>query len=197
MENLPGICVYDIAVLKDAVEVTVEDEKGNPLKLAEGESVHEFLEMPKGLDAVPAEVAAQVDVLKVAQTWSLFTSADVPFKEAAKYIVSDSYQYKVATQYATGVDISFISAHTLLDPAFTGNTVSNFTWINDNCFSVDVSFVKHMHLTRTGAKQDDPMNDRFYYIKIDDTKDGVDNPTWKIVGMKEIVGAKEGENHAE
>ena len=40
---------------------------------------------------------------------------------------------------------------------------------------------------KTGRKVDDPMNDRFYFVKYDDTEDGVDNPQWKIAGMKEIV----------
>ena len=31
------------------------------------------------------------------------------------------------------------------------------------------------------------MNDRFYFVKYDTTNDGVDNPTWKLAGMKEIV----------
>jgi co-chaperonin GroES (HSP10) len=40
---------------------------------------------------------------------------------------------------------------------------------------------------RTGVSVDDSMNDRFYFAKYDDTNDKVDNPTWKIVSMKEIV----------
>ena len=37
----------------------------------------------------------------------------------------------------------------------SGNTVANFTWITGDCFSVDISFVKHMRL-RTGKLVDDP-----------------------------------------
>ena len=40
---------------------------------------------------------------------------------------------------------------------------------------------------RTGAAVDDPMNDRFYFVRYDDTADGVDNPTWKLASMKEIL----------
>ena len=66
------------------------------------------------------------------------------------------------------------------------NTVKNFVWITDDCFSVDISFVKHMYLYGTTLVED-PMNDRFYFVKYDTTNDGVDNPTWKLAGMKEIV----------
>lgn len=140
-----------------------------------------------GLDSVPAEVAAEVDVLNAAQQWSLFMSADKPFAELAPYLLYNSYQYKMAKRYSTGIDITFTSDHTLLDPAFTENSVKNFVWLTDNCFSVDISFVKHMYLVKTHAKVDDVMNDRFYFVKYDDTNDNIDNPTWKIASMKEIV----------
>ena len=145
---------------------------------------------PSGGGTVPDEVSGEIDVLKAAQDWSLFLTQDLAFSRIRDYLIPGSYQYEVAWKYATGEDITFTSAHTLLDPAFTGNTVTNFTWITGDCFSVDISFVKHMRL-RTGKLVDDPMNDRFYFVRYDDTADDVDNPTWKLVSMKEIL------NHAE
>ena len=65
--------------------------------------------------------------------------------------------------------------------------MTNFTWISEHCFSVDISFVKHMKLTRGGMLVDDPMNDRFYFVWYDDTDDRVDNAAWKLAGIKEIV----------
>lgn len=195
--QVPEVCTYNIAVLKKDTVVSVADEKGNPVALEEGLTMYDFTGGVKGLDEVPAEIAAEVDVLENAKNWSLFTSADVPFKEITKYLVADSYQYKVAKQYAGGVDITFFSAHYFANPAFTEETVGNFVWLTEDCFSVDVSFVKHMILSRTGEHRDDPMNERFYYIRVDETNDGVDNPTWKIVGIWKIVGTKENVNNAE
>ena len=34
---------------------------------------------------------------------------------------------------------------------------------------------------------DDPMNDRFYFVRYDDTDNGLDDPAWKLASMKEIV----------
>ena len=43
-------------------------------------------------------------------------------------------------------------------------------------------------LIRSGTqKVDDTTNDRFYFVKWDDTEDGIDNPTWKIASMREII----------
>ena len=46
-------------------------------------------------------------------------------------------------------------------------------------------FVKHMLLRSGTQKVDDTTNDKFYFVKYDDTNDGVNNPNWKIVSMRE------------
>ncbi len=190
VSDLPDLILYNIAVLKEDAEVVVTNREGEAVSLEGDETEYSFTARDKYLDEVPKEVAAEVDVLDLAQKWSLFMSADLVFNDMAKYLIKDSYQYDVAVKYATGVDIKFISGHGLANPAFTEESITNFVWISDECFSVDISFVKHMILN-VGTKVDDPMNDRFYFVKYDDTDDGVSNPMWKIAGMKEIV------NHAE
>lgn len=190
VSDLPDLILYNIAVLKEDAEVVVSGRDGVDVVLEGEETEYSFTAQDKYLDAVPKEVSDEVDVLDLAQKWSLFMSADLAFNDMAQYLIKDSYQYDVAVKYATGVDIKFISGHGLANPAFTEETISNFVWISDNCFSVDIRFVKHMILT-VGSRVDDPMNDRFYFVKYDDTDDGVSNPMWKIAGMKEIV------NHAE
>ncbi|MBQ8821931.1 MAG: hypothetical protein IJZ82_04765 [Lachnospiraceae bacterium] len=185
--DIPRIATYDIAILEDDAEVMVQDVYGNLLSYDKTVREHNFIDCMEGVPEVPEEIADEVDVLSVAQSWSLFMSNDLPFAEVKPHLIKDSYQYEVARKYATGVDIKFTSQHTLLNPAFSEEKVSNFMFLAENCFSVDISFVKHMQL-RTGKKVDDAMNDRFYFVKYDDTDDGVENPTWKIASMKEIVG---------
>lgn len=188
--ELPEMTLYNIAVLEENAKVCVTDKEGKETVLESSETEHSFTAQDKYLDEVPLEVCDEVNVLDLAQKWSLFMSADLAFNDMAQYLIKDSYQYDVAVKYATGVDIKFISGHGLANPAFTEESVTNFVWISDNCFSVDISFVKHMILN-VGTKVDDPMNDRFYFVKYDDTDDGVSNASWKIASMKEIV------NHAE
>lgn len=186
VSDLPDLTFYNVAVLEDNVRVAVTDVQGDELVLDDGETNYSFTAQDKYLETVPEEVSDEVDVLSLAQKWSLFMSADLTFKEMSQYLIKDSYQYDVAVKYATGVDIKFISGHELAAVPFTEETVTNFVWISDNCFSVDIGFVKHMVLT-VGSRVEDPMNDRFYFVKYDDTDDGVNNPTWKIAGMKEII----------
>ena len=186
VENLPQVCVYSVAVLRDGAQITVTDEAGNPAALEEGRSTYSFTSPSGGLDQVPEEVSSQIDVLQVAQNWSLFMTDDLSFSRIKGYLIPTSYQYEVALKYASGEDITFTSSHTLANPAFTGSSVSNFCWITDDCFSVDIRFVKHM-LLKSGGAVDDAMNDRFYFARYDTTEDGVENPTWKLVSMKEIL----------
>ncbi len=184
VENLPQVCEYDVAILKKNAEILIKDEMGNPVSFESGEALYDLTNRSNALSEIPDEVSAEINILEIAQSWSLFMSNDKKFSELEKYFIMDSYQYNMALQYATGVDITYTSNHTLASPAFTGNAVTNFIWITDQCFSVDVYFVKHMIL-RTGMRVDDTMNNRFYFVKYDDTEDGIQNPTWKIVSMRE------------
>lgn len=188
--DLPVVHTYEIAVLAKDAKVQVADQDNMAVEMEIGKTVYDFVDQAGVIGQVPAAVAAQVDALAIAQEWSLFMSNDRSFEDIKGYIVKDSYQYEVTKKYANSVDRKFFSTHTLLSPAFTDEKVSNFTWITDSCFSVDISFVKHMAL-KSGRKVDDTMNDRFYFVKWDDTEDDTDNPTWKIVSMKEIVGDAE------
>lgn len=186
VEELPKVKVYDIAILQDDAEIAVTDENGEPVTLdAEAKEI-DLIAQRQGLAEVPTDISEEIDVISVAKTWSLFMTEDASFAQLSPYLIEDSYQYQVVWQYATGVDRTFTSAHTLANPAFTDEVATNYVQIADNCFSVDISFVKHMVLSY-GAKVDDPMNDRFYFVKYDDTDDGTDNPTWRIASMKEIV----------
>ncbi len=185
VEGLPSLKLYDIAILKKDAEIVIKDESGAPVVF---DKSLKKLDLTKkaGLDTVPAEVAAEIDVLQIAKNWSLFTSKDLSFYTVAETLIKSSYQYEVATKYANGIDITFTSIHTLMDPPFTGESVRNFVWITDNCFSVDISFEKHMLLS-DGQTVDVPMNDTCYFVKNDDPDNYYDTLSWKLASMKVVV----------
>ncbi len=189
VEGLPTVKEYNIAILKADAEIVIKDATGTAVEFEKGTRVLD-LTARVGLDRVPDEINAEVDVLQIAKNWSLFTSQDLSFNKVAESLIKSSYQYEVATKYANGIDITFTSVHTLPDPPFTGENVRNFVWITDNCFSVDISFDKHMHLS-DGNKITDSMNDRFYFVKYDDPDNWSDSLSWKLVCMKEIVNDAE------
>ncbi len=187
--DLPENSLYNIAILKNDCEITVKDADGNAVDF---DASVKALDLTKkeGLESVPENISAELDVLKIAENWSLFMSNDLPFYTLAQDLIASSYQYEVATKYANGIDITFTSIHTLYDPPFVDENVTNFVQITENFFSVDISFTKRMLLSN-GETVEDSMNERCYFVKYDDTADYVDNPTWKLLSMKEIVGDAE------
>ena len=178
VEDLPTQTEYSIAVLKNGAEVSVTNGDGEPVELKGGQSYYDLTSQLMGEDEVPAEVSGAVDVLDVAKKWSLFMSNDYTFDALKGYMLPDSYQYEVAQKYSTGVDRTFFSGHALLDPAFTDTEVSNFVWITEDSFSVDIKLVKHMRLN-SGDNVDDEMYDRFYFVQ--------SGGQWLLCGMKEVT----------
>ncbi len=187
-EGLPKIAEYDISVLIEDPEISAEYPDGHAETLPAGDRRADLCSW-SGSDEVPAELALQVNVLEIAEKWSLFVSKDLPgdlygLGEISRHLIRGSYQYLVAYRYVYSIDITFISVHTLTNPPFTGEKVCNFRKITDDCFSVDISFDKHM-IMNSGGEIIDSMNDRFYFLRYKDTWDAV--PGWKLVAMKELV----------
>ena len=186
VEGLPALKEYDVAVLKKDTDVSVTDKNGSPVKIDVASHRADLSAVSTGSGTIPTDVSSLVNPLDILEKWSLFMSNDLPFYEVAQYMIPSSYQYEVGTKYANGIDITFTSIHTLATPPFSNEKVGNFTWITDKCFSVDVSFEKTMLLS-DGQTLVDAMNERMYFAMYDDTEDWTDNPTWKLVSMKEIV----------
>jgi len=183
--ELPRLASYRIAVLHNGVPVTVTDSSGAEVPLAPGESSYDLTRFGAA-ETVPDGVRAAVDALHVVEQWSLFMSNDLAFSRLSPYLLQGSYQYQVAHQYATGIDIRFTSRHTLGNPPFTDESVGNYLTLTERCFCVDVHFVKHMNIAN-GLKMEDEMNVRCYFVFYDDTDNGVSDPAWKLAAMKEIV----------
>ena len=187
VEDYPEIVDCEIVVLKENASVIVKDKNGKKIDLVKDKTVQDLSSVAQNkLDSVPESVSKEINVLKVLEDWSLFMTCDLDFASLSKYLIRSSDQYKEAYKYNNSIDRNqFISRHTFRNPPFVEENVSNFTWITDSCFSVDIHFVKRMVVA--GKNIDDKMNERCYFIKYDDTKDNKDNPTWKLIGMKEIV----------
>lgn len=111
------------------------------------------------------------DPLTFAKNWSLFLTADLPGERYGLYtltpnLVEGTALYKRAYSWATNVDITFTSMHTLDKNTFTNVKMNGFTVYNENAFSVDIYLEKNMTLVN-GEKRVDTLNDTFYYAYID------------------------------
>lgn len=186
--NIPSLATFEIAVLQNDPDIAIVDPMGNPVAWENGTRTLDLTEIV-GAETLPESIAAVVNPLEIAKKWSLFVSKDLPGQsyglyDIAQYLIPNSYQYKIATNYAYGIDITFTSIHSLGNPPFTGEIMTNYVKITDDCFSVDVSFSKHMILSN--GELVDTMNERLYFVKYDNPADDWDTPTWKLASMKEM-----------
>ena len=190
--NLPNQKTYAVSAIDEGVKAVVADDKGNKKEYTLNTSKLELNSL--GNDTIPEEIASQIDIMEVAKNWSKFMTDDLPGEThglytVRKYFIKDSDYYRYAYQWATGIDITFTSVHTL--DSFTNEKISNFTQYNDKCFSCEVYFEKNMTLYRDYAfagNRTDVFNSVMYFVYVDDTPDnGVDDPHWAIAVMHDVV----------
>lgn len=187
--EVPDTATYVLRLLTDEPDFQILDASGNPVDYTlENRSVTIAGEFA-GQDTLPLSV--DIDPLEVAKLWSLFMTQDLTgsnngYGQLSPYLIKGSYLQDVAYQWATGIDITFTSSHTLKDPPFQVETVSNYVVYADTCFSCDIRLEKKMVL-RTGEEVDDIINSTFYFVKYDNTDNGKDDARWFLADYREIL----------
>lgn len=145
---------------------------------------------------IPEEISEQIDVQQFAETWALFLTRDLSgakygFDTVAAYLIKDSDLYQYAYNWATGVEITMISDHTLRKPTFTDESFTNFQAFGDNCFLCDVTLTQNMTLTKTGKKHTETLNMTVCFVRMDQTDDGQDNPQWYAIAFRDILNEED------
>ena len=189
--DMPKIVTYRVEGLYEEALIRIEDGTGQEVAYHQNGNVYDATQEIKVEAVVPQEVLDQVDVLKAAQTWSLFTTRDLVgpsngLAQVQAYFIKDSYYWKKLGEYGRGIDITLVSNHNPSNTYFTDESVSEYISYTPDCFSVRIQFVKHMLLS-IGRKQLDETDSIFYFVRIDDTDDGKDNPQWKIADIQAVV----------
>jgi len=187
--EMPAIVTYEIKEALCEPDIEIYDNLNQKVNCVFENYTFEQLEQ-RGLEAVPEEVAAKVDVLEIAKMWSKLMTDDLEgsqhgFGTMKKYLIKDSYLYNVAYKWVTNIDITFTATHVLDNPPFSEERVSNYVSYGDNLFSCDIYFVKHMDLVSRGLKVTDITNSTFFFMYYDETDDGKDNAHWVILDIQE------------
>ncbi len=191
--QLPNMKTYEFATVAGKASAEVTDGSGTSEVYALPDEGSLWL---NGLAAsqIPESIAAEFDVLEAAKCWSKFMTDDLGgaqhgLAEVRKYLLKTSAYYDYAEEWATGIDITFTSAHTL--DGFENESISNITVYSDTCFSCNIFFEKHMTLYRDGAymgERTDTFNSIVYFVYADDTPDnGADDPHWAIAVMHDVI----------
>ena len=194
-DTVPAQLTYDMVFLSNNVDFKITDQNGKQLDYEMKNRCITLELQPSGMD-VPADVSAQIDVLDAAHKWSLFMTNDLVgttngYYEMEKYLIKDSYLAEKAFKWATSIDITFTSVHTLDNPPFKNEVVTDYVRYSDKCFSCLIKFDKPMYLN-TGKTVVDSMNSTFYFVNI--AADGAE-PDWRILSIRANVanGGEQGE----
>ena len=131
-----------------------------------------------------AEAGCDFDIMGFAEIWSKFMTDDIKgtrhgFNTVAAYLIEGSEQYNNAWHWATNVDITFVSGHTLGNPPFPEETLSNITKYGDDLISADVHLVKHMRITRTGVNHYDTMDSTICLVRY--------GGVWKVINIRGLT----------
>lgn len=186
---MPKLNTYTISRQYNVPEVIITDNLGNKIKAEWNDKTFTYTTMAS-YDSIPDAFASQVDVSAIAHAWSLFLTNDLDgskngYYNIKQYLIDGSYYDTVAYSWATGIDITFISNHIMLNPPFVNESISNVVVYSDILFSCDIYFQKKMQLTRTGKTQTDTFSHRMFFL-LYSGPDGTDTPTWVIADMFEV-----------
>lgn len=175
---------YEINGLIEKPKIEVKDASGKSVKTTKTDGVL-TVENPyfktDDNDVAQQKLVAPINILEIAENYSLFLTADLPgyyygFNTLSQYLIEGTEMYKIAYDWAHGIDITFTSRHRLKNPAFTDEKLSNFVIYSNNAFSVDVSLKKNMIVT--GEDRVMEMNDRMYFVYY--------NGAWKLLSMEAV-----------
>ncbi|MEG1150151.1 MAG: hypothetical protein RSE17_02545 [Bacilli bacterium] len=139
-------------------------------------------------DELDKYISHKINPLEFAEKWSLFLTKDLTgpsygLNTINEYLVKNSDISKLAYNWAHSIDITFTSFHSLKNPTFTNEQVSNCVIYSDTVFSCNSYLEKNMIVAKSDRV--DKLNEKVFYTKIDNT--------WKVVAMKSNVESSKNE----
>lgn len=182
--NVKKQVTYDISGLIEKPKVEVKDASGEKVKTIKEDGIikinNPYFKTDNN-DEAQQKLIAPIDIIEIAEKYSLFLTADLPgyrygFNTLSQYLIEGTEMYNIAYDWAHGIDITFTSRHRLKSPAFTDEKLSNFVIYSDSAFSVDVSLKKNMLVNNEDRIME--MNDRMYFVYYDNA--------WKLLSMEAV-----------
>ncbi len=187
--DMPKSAAYDIFVMENGEQsLKILDNNGENVDISHmGEVIN--ITAQNGSSYMPSNIDNPPDPMEIAKLWSLFLTNDLKgnkhgFDKISPYLFEGTKQYESAEAWATGIDITFTSVHSLSDPPFTREEIGNFVAYGQHCFSCDILLEKPLHVS-TGDLTD-ILHSRFYFGYLEDENTG--EPHWGILDIVGIEG---------
>ena len=177
--KIPVVYKYEINNLTKKPKIVIK-ENGKEIDFKYGNNI-DLSNNYKTYNSL-SEAGVNFDVMKFSENWSLYLTNDLTgplhgLNNITPYLIKDTSMYKKAYQWGNSIDVTFTSKHTLKNPPFTNESVSNVIVYNDNAVSCDVKLDKNMIVA--GKTKVDTFNSTIYLIKY--------NSEWKVINIKGVT----------
>ncbi len=171
--------VYEINDLYYEPHLSVQNNVGEIVDLSlDSDGFYTVLSGYKESAGAKTLINSFCDPLELGKLWSKYMTDDVPGDMHGRNTVISGCKllkgtdlYKLAVNWASSIDITFVSGHTIT--SWTNESVSNYIQYNDNFLSCDVTFDKNMNVR--GSSRVDSFRNRMYFGKI--------NGAWYLLDM--------------
>lgn len=164
---VPVLQQYKIKGLLPGAELTVTDGAGQQLPTTDrdGEPWAAYT-----ADVGPISDELRETAVTIAKTWDDFLTNDLKgpkhgVAQLQQYLIPDSMFWDMAYAYATGIDITFTSAHETSRNRYSEIVVDDYVRYSEDSFRCHISFTKTMHLTDGGQRVNNTIDSVFYFVK--------------------------------
>lgn len=177
--NLPKVDYYEVDGFTITPEVTSKD---NNVTFKDGSYYVDNYATFKTFDEAKSKIKDNFNPITFAEIWSQFLTAEYDMEagrglnRVSPYLIEGTSVYNKASAWATNVDITFTSVHTM--DGFAKEEITNVTIYNENAFAADVYLEKNMTLPG-GEKKTDVFNERINFIYYDGA--------YRVISMKAIT----------
>ena len=176
--ELPGESVYVLDHLTQWPDLRITDG-GKDVSFEMARKISLGLDYDKA-DSLAA-AGCDFDAVDFMQKWMRFMQNDLAggrrgFNTLEPNFIKDSEQYNFAYAWATNVDITFVSDHVIMNPAFSDESVKNVVKYSDDAISFD-GHIKY-HIKVKGKEKPQTFNSTIYLVKYEDA--------WRVVNIRSI-----------
>lgn len=128
-----------------------------------------------------------LDVVQIAKNWSMFYMNELSgayggMDKVRAYLVPDSFLDQRAYEYGSRGFYEAVTSHTLA--SIVNTKVSNYTKYNDDCFSVDINFLKNL-IVENGRNTTDTFDNRMFFAYVKDHAEVADG--WYLVDVRTVL----------
>lgn len=181
IDTFPTDYTYKIdnLIKKPIIEIYDNTNKKIDYEIKDNKIISRSFFNTNDFDKLKDKLIKDIDVYDIAEKWSLYLTNDLDggrsgFDVINKYLVKDTMMWDRAYDWLVGIDRDFVSKHSFKNPIFTNKSIKDCYLYNDKSFSCLVHLEKNMIVQ--GKDKIDTMNDRLYFIYLDNS--------WKLVDMR-------------